>query len=179
MRREHDVFELKKAGVELWLILEYIEARPSERTRLQRFDQRRVVHDAAARRVDENGGRLHFLQFSRTDQVMRLRRIRHLQYDEVGLFEEFFLRHVRSIKPPRQSVGYALAVVINYFHVETRSAARDRLADAAHADDAERRMVHVDAQPLFEPPTRPLAGADITFDFGDAARRRQHERPRK
>ena len=69
------------------------------------------------------------------------------------------------------------AVVICHRHVEAAVAAPgNRLADAAHAQDAQRGAVHVAAGEHVEAPVRPPAFAQETFALGDAARRGHHQR---
>ena len=51
------------------LLLENVSGRSGQPARLQRGAQRRLIHDAAARRVDESGRRLHEGELIRPEEV--------------------------------------------------------------------------------------------------------------
>ena len=120
-----------------------------------------VVDDAAASDVDERRGRLHQRQLGGADEVMRLGAVRHDDDQVVGLAQQ----RPRARRSARRASASAAAsrrraVVIDHLHAEAvRAAARDRLADPAHAEDAERRAVHVAAGEQVDAPLRPLAAA--------------------
>ena len=68
-------------------------------------------------------------------------------------------------------------VVIDHFHVEAvRRAARDRLADTPHAEDAERAAVDILPGEEIETPPGPLTGAHEAFGFGHPPRGRHKQR---
>jgi hypothetical protein len=67
--------------------------------------------------------------------------------------------------------------VIDHLHAEAqRAAPRDRLPDAAHAQDAQRRAMHVAAGEHVVGPARPFAPAQVMFALGHAARGGHHQR---
>src|SRR5207248_1333523 len=113
------------------------------------------------------------------DQMMRLGRIGHLQYHEIRLAQQLIEAYQRSIELELGFFRDTLPVVVEHSHFETGSAARDRLSDAAHADDTQCCVMHVDTEPLLETPALPFAVTHAAFDLGDPARRAEHERPRK
>ena len=63
----------------------------------------------------------------------------------------------------------ASAVVVDHRHVEAMGASGHLLPDATHAQDAERGVMYVGAEELFELPTGPLAIAQIALRLADAA----------
>ena len=70
--------------------------------------------------------------------------------------------HPRGVEPPLVGLRDAAAVVVEHAHVEARGAPRDRLADAAHADDAERGVVDVGAEEgLHREGDLPVAAAHV------------------
>ena len=63
-------------------------SRAAPPTRPERLDQGRLVHDQAARGVDEDRGWLHPGEPPGVDQVARLLRQEDVQRDDVGLAQE-------------------------------------------------------------------------------------------
>ncbi len=59
---------------------------------------------------------------------------------------------------------------------EALGAARHRLADAAHADDAQALPVDAVAEHAHRPPALPLVGANETLALRDPARGREDQR---
>ena len=177
MRREHHVFQFEEAGIEPGLVLEHVEPGGADGAVLKRRDERGIVDHAAARGIDEDRARFHFLQFRRADVIMRRRRIRHLQHDEIGLREQFVLARVLRVEPFLDVARQPVAVVVEHAHLETGRAPHDLLPDAPHADHAERGVMHVDAEHLLQVPAAPLPLAHVGFGLGKAARRREYQRP--
>ena len=68
------------------LAFKHIQARCRNAFFAQGNRQRSVVHNAAARDVDQRGGGLHQRQFFGTDGVVRFGRIRYHQHDVVSRF---------------------------------------------------------------------------------------------
>ena len=58
MRQQHHVLELQQLRIDRRLVLEHVEARAGELARFQHARQRVLVDDFAARRVDDEGGRI-------------------------------------------------------------------------------------------------------------------------
>ena len=75
------------------LLLEDVEARAGDLAGAQRLDERRLVHDRAARDVDQVGSRLHQRELRRADQVVRLVGQQAGDDDEVGFAQQLVERH--------------------------------------------------------------------------------------
>ena len=91
------------SGLSGWhrLLLVYVETGAGELARAQRRVQRRLVDDAAARRVDQIGRRLHARQPRGIEHADRLRRLRAMDGDEVGPRQGGVeIRHRLAARPP-------------------------------------------------------------------------------
>ena len=111
--------------------------------------------------------------------MMGLGRIGHLQDYEVRLREQVVPADVRSVESPFDIRSHPFAVAVEHLHFEAARAPSDRLADPAHADDAQRCVMNIDAQPLLEPPAGPFAGPDVALDLREATRGCEHQSPCK
>ena len=109
--------------------------------------------------------------------MVDFRRIRHVEADEIGFPEELLHAHVLRAQLLFDRLRHAPAVMVEDAHREPLRAPRERLADPAHADDAERRVVHVDAQELVVLPTLPVPGPQPALGFGHAPRSGHEQRP--
>ncbi|KEH14628.1 hypothetical protein GY15_04125 [Delftia sp. 670] len=90
----------------------------------------------------------------------------------VGHGQQFILAHVAGLAFGFQLGRQARAVVIDHLHAEAmRPAFGDALADAAHADDAQRAAVHFRAGKQVVAPGVPLSCAQVVLAFGHAAGR--------
>ncbi|KAG1247510.1 hypothetical protein G6F68_014168 [Rhizopus microsporus] len=129
------------------------------------------IDQAATGDVHQRGRRLHLRQRGGIDQVMRRRGVRQHQQQVVGLRKQRIQVHVGGTQR-RFGVGRQLrAVVVEHLHAETEcAAAGDALADAAHAENAERAAVDVGTEHGLERPLLPLAFTQPALGFGDAAR---------
>ena len=90
VRREHDVVHFHQRTI-VWqrLVLEHVQRRARDLTRLQRGDQRGFVHDGTAGGVDDDRGRFHLGEGLGIDEVMRLVGFKsQLHADEVGRREK-------------------------------------------------------------------------------------------
>src|SRR5437879_3340846 len=158
VRNESGVVRLEEPGIELRLALEHVQARREDAPFLERPDERRVVDDPAARGVDDHRGRLHLRERRGADEMVDLRRVGHVEADEIGFPEE--LVHARVLRPQGLFHRFrrAFAVVIQDAHGKTLRPAGHRLADASHADDSQRGVMHVLAeQAVVSPPLYPVS----------------------
>ena len=160
------------------LTLEHVESRSGEGAGLQRRRQRRVVDDAAARDVGQRRGRLHQAQLGGTDRVVRGSRVGQHQHQVIGLAQQ---RRLVDVAGAQSGFGRGVepgAVVIDHRHAEAQCAApRDGLADAAHAQDAQRCAMHVGAGKLVEDAALvPEAGAHEALGLAQSPRGRHHQR---
>src|SRR5712672_2214189 len=92
MRRRQQVVQ-RPEGVRRWqwLSVEYINRRPGDLLVLQDADQRLLVYDRPARRVDQSGGRLHSLQLPSPYQPARTVAQHQMDRQDVGLLEQLLL----------------------------------------------------------------------------------------
>ena len=126
--------------------------------------ERLAVDDRAARGVDQDRGRLHQREGLGADQVAGARGQRQVDRDEVRAAQQV-LEVVLVARLGRE-----------HLHAEAGGAARDRLADAAEADDPERRAGDVGAEEAAGIPGVPLAAVRERRRLGDPARRRHQQR---
>src|SRR4029079_12824953 len=113
---------------------EHVEAGAGDGAVLQRLGQSRFIDETAARGVDENGGRLHFLSLRGADHVLGLRRERHMQSNNVALAQDGVEIDETRLREDVEG---------QYLHAERLGTLADRLAKRAIADDAERRAGNV------------------------------------
>ena len=114
----------------------------------QRLDQRGLVDDRAARRVDEVRGRLHLRRARGVDQVARLGRQRAVQRDDVGGREQLVERAGSAPRARRSTAGSAAAAAgVDDRPSRTRGrGARSRAPIWPEADDAERLALDARAE---------------------------------
>jgi len=116
------------------LLLEHVHGRRAERAGGQRPRQRTLVDDAAARRVHQDGARLHQCQPPRVDQVGIAPRERHVQAHDVGVAEQRVQVGIRDGVVPGRMPGRQRGVVRDHAHAHRARQPADRLADGAEAD---------------------------------------------
>ena len=164
---------LEQPRVHFGLALEHVEAGGEQPAVVQRVGERVFVDHRAARGVHEHRGRLHQREPARVDEVAGRVAAGHVQRHDVGRREQ--LVEVGDVAG-LAGVG---ARVVQHLHAEARRAARDRAPDAAVADDAERRAVHVSAEILRDPPPVPAAGAQVGLGVVREPRRGEDQRERE
>jgi len=115
-----------------------VEPGPANDSAAQRFGQRALVDQPAARGVDEQRARLHARELARADQVSRLRGQRQVQRDHVRLVQHGVGRcELDALGLRRGMVGEQHA------HAEAARDSRHSLADRALAEDADGAAVQV------------------------------------
>ena len=138
---------------------------------LQHSDQLVLVDHLAARGVDDDGVRAQGAQAAGREQMVGRGRMRNVDRDDVHarqhLVERFPPRHVQLLL---LMLGEAGAVVIVDRQAERLGAARDGVADVAHADDAEALAGDAAAQHPGRRPAGPFARGHDFRAFDDAAR---------
>ena len=173
MREQHDVIHLHQFFRHLRFLGEHVEAGGIDGAVLERLDQRRLVHHRAARHVDEDAVRTKRLQHLGIDHVRRRRSARHDHHQRVDV-----ARHVEQFRVILVAHAWLrVAAVIDHRHAEGLQPARDRLADAAHADHADGAIAQ---RRLGERilPLRPFAGAQKALGLRKFAHRAEQEAER-
>src|SRR6185295_3506257 len=95
------------------------------------------VHQLAARRVDQYGGRLHQLEAVRVDEMMRLVGQRDVQGDDVGRADQLIDREQADVHFAG-AFGRQIRVVTDDLHAERTRQLCDVAADPPQAHDAHR-----------------------------------------
>ncbi len=151
---------------------EDVERGAGQLARLQPGQQRVEVDQLAAGAVDEARAVLHRGDRPGVDQADRLRRLRHVQGDEVGAAEHL-LDALGALHPElAEALGGDELVEGDDVHVEALGALGDELADAAEADHAERLAVELGALVLGPVPA---AGDQRVVRLGDVAKEGEGE----
>mmetsp|Transcript_10626 Transcript_10626/g.43521 ORF Transcript_10626/g.43521 Transcript_10626/m.43521 type:complete len:307 (+) Transcript_10626:465-1385(+) len=177
MGRQHDVREGQQRGVHARLALEDVQARRGQAALTQGGGQRVLVDDAATRDVHQRGRGLHQGELGRADAVMRRSGIRQHEDEVVGFAQQLVLAEVAGAQLGLGGCGQARAVVIDDLHAKAETAAaRDRLADAAHAEDAQRAAMHLGASEEVPGPARPAAVSQQPLALGHAPGRGHQQR---
>ena len=173
MREQHDVIHLHQFFRHLRFLGEHVEAGGIDGAVLERLDQRWLVHHRAARHVDEDAVRTKRPEHLGIDHVRRRRSARHDHHQRVDV-----ARHVEQFRVIL--IAHAclrVAAVIDHRHAEGLQPARDRLADAAHADHADGAIAQ---RRLGERilPLRPFSGAQKALRLRKFAHRAEQEAER-
>ena len=120
------------------LDLEHVEPGARDPTLGQRLDERALVDEAAARGVDQEGGRLHQRQTLAVDELVGLGAVRRMDRDEIRLAEHIF--ELDQLDPFRRGIGrIGDRIVGQHAHLEAPAAPRERPADPAEPDDSDGR----------------------------------------
>ena len=147
MRRHDDAVRGSEHVADRGLLAEHVDRGAGDHAALDRLVQRLLVHERAARGVDEVGARLHARELLAADQPARLLVQRGVQRHEVGLLQQRLERD--QLDADR---GGALAgderVVGDDAHLEGARTLGHARADAPEADDAERVPGQFDALQL-------------------------------
>ena len=149
-----------------------IQRGAADLTRVQRVSQRVFIDQAAARTIDHAHAAFCFCQSRRIDNVTRFFRERRVQRDEISareqvieLIDKFDLQSARARR--RQ-----IRIVRNNAHPERDGAAAQFTADPAHADDAERLVIKLDAFEIF---SVPISAAQSRIRSGNFSRHTEQE----
>ncbi len=118
------------------LLLEHIDGRGGDALRCERLDQRRLVHDRPARRVDEQRTRLHQPELARADQVLGLVAEQAVDGDDVGFPQQRVEVHHLDAQVRHRGLRN-IRIVAQMHHVPWLGQAKHLLADVADADDAQ------------------------------------------
>ena len=174
VRQQHDVRRAEqRIARRQRLDLHHVEPSAGDPALLERMDERALVDDAAARRVDEDRRALHRSQLLRADDVARLGRQRHVKAHEIGRSQQIVERNALG---RRMRLGHCRPAGVEHAHAEARRTPRDGLPDLAEPDDAERRAVDVAPEQQARVPRAPAALPHQPLRLDDAAGAREHQR---
>src|SRR6185295_17830584 len=115
-----------------------VEAGARDAALLKPLDQRRLIHNATARDIDQIRRRPHRGQSARVDQSFGLWRERTGQRDEIRLGQMLDQRRVRKHRVRRPRARSDIALGRDHAHAEGTREAREMRADAAEPDDQQR-----------------------------------------
>ena len=180
MGREHHVRHRKQVGVDAGFTLKHVQPGGSNHPVFKCLCQRSVVHNAAARNVDQGGRGFHQGQFWRANAVVRGGAVGHHQDQMVRRRKQLLLAHITRLAFLLQRGAQGRAVVVDHLHAKAQSTpARNRLPNAAHAQYAQGAAVHFGAREHVVAPARPLARAQKVLALGHPPRRGHQQRKAK
>ena len=143
------------------LVLEDVERSPGDRPCSKCVDERSLVDDRAARRVDQHRRRLHRRETLGVDQVARLDAQRDVDADDVGIGEQT----IEVVVPPGQRHAGA----------EGLGEACRLAPDPAGPDDEQALPVETRAEHELERELPLVPPADEAVAFGYPAEEREHQ----
>ena len=147
MRGCHHVIQLHQRRILIQrFTLEHVQTCRTNPLMAQCINHRCFVNNLAPRDVDEDAFRTHQRKLPGADQPLGLRRQRQGQADEIGLLEQVFQAAVLRIKTRLDSRFTRLAVIDHRHAKSEMTTLRQRLANAAHADDAQHLAMHIGAK---------------------------------
>ena len=175
MRRAEDARHAEQRAVRAGLFGEDVEGDAADLARLQPFNQRRFVVDAAAGRVDQPHARLHAFKLRDVDQISGLFGERRVDREVIDVRQ-----HVVNLLVPLDAEFLRLLlrherVVAEHSHLQRLGPLHHCETDTAKADDAERLAGDLGAHVLR---TIPATFDQRLIRRGDIARERQHQRDR-
>ncbi len=115
---------------------------------LERPDHSRRVHHRTAACIHQHGARLHGAQGRFADQVVRLRRQRTVQADDIAGSKQVRQRHVAHAQCDAVRAG--LGIMGQQPAAETAHDPQEALADLPRAHDAHGAPVQIDPHQAFE-----------------------------
>ena len=148
MRRDHDVVEPEQRAVDRGLDREHVERRTAQMAGLDRLHQGVLVHDPAARRVDQPRAGFHQRELVSPDQLFGLRGPRQVDRDEVGLDQQRLERRHHVHTDLFRAIGRHVGVERDQPHPERGGPGRHERPDSAEADEPEGLPRELDALPL-------------------------------
>ncbi len=168
MRQQHHIVAGDQRRRHIGLMLEDIEPGARDPAAFQGGDQRRLIHHAAARDVDENAFRAQRFQHPGVDHVAGVGTGRSRHHQEIA-----FPRQVDQIGQEAIRRLQFGAVGIENLHAEALGAGGDGAADAAQAQNAQLLAADLAGDREFR--RGPASGADKAVGGGKAARGHDHQ----
>ena len=177
MGRKDHIPEFQKSRMNGRLPFEDIEPRAGDDPAADSLDQRIVIQHPAPGGMDQDRRFFHEGDLRRTDGMVGLPAVGNMDRHDVRATEELFLGHIPGTAGRLDLRRGPADIVVNQLHLEARRTAGHRLADPPQTEDAQRGVVNVQAEELFESPFVPAPFADIGLAFVESARRGQDQRP--
>ena len=174
MGKQHHVFHRHQLGRHPRLVREHVEAGRQNLARLERGDQRRLVHHRAPRHVDQDAVGPERLEHVGVDQMLGRGTARGDHHQHVDVARHVDEIGVMPVRHPR----LRMAAVIDDGNAERIEPARDRLADAAEPDHAHGAIAQRRPGQRVVP-FGPLAGAQIALGLRQLADRAQQQAKRR
>ena len=156
------------------LALVDVDAEAGDLAAEERVDGGARVDEAAAARVDDGDAGGHERERARVDQVVVLRRERHVQRDHVAAAEQLVERHVLHAEP-RGPLRVRPRVVRVHAPAKAREDARRDAPDRARAHHAKRLVAQVVALQALQ---REVVRADALRRLRDVPRQAHQQRRR-
>ena len=176
MWRDDQIVQLEQRVVRRSrLLLEYVDRRSGDLAVRQRPVQGFLVDDRPARRVDEEGGRLHQRELARADQLPRLLVERAVHAHEVGFAQQRVQVHQLHAQRRHRflrDIGIAGQVT----HGEGHGEAEQFGADVAYADRTQHATGKTGAEMVHALVPAPLAHQAVLYHH--TMREHEHESER-
>ena len=181
MRQQHhlaDARQLDQLRVHRRLVLEHVEPGAGDVAGLDQARERILVDHFAARGVDDERLRAEQLQPPRREQVIGPRRVRAIHRYDVHAGEHLVeALPIGGVELFLDLGRHPAAIVVMDLQAEGARAARHRLADPSHADDAEPLAPNAVAEHPGRRPAGPFGvGGQHSGAFHQPPRHRQHQR---
>ncbi len=174
--REHQTRRGQQRGVDGGLALKHIQPGGTQMAAVQGVGKRGFVHHAAAGDVDQRGAGLHLRQLGRTNEVIGGGAVGQRQQHMPTFAQQLGQLAITGAQIVFEMRGQPFAIVIEHAHIETmRCTPRNGLADATHADDAQRGAMHIRAGEQIDAPFFPLPRAQIALGLAHLPGRGQQQ----
>ena len=162
----------KRAAVRLLDV--HVDRCARDLARLERRDQRRLVHELAAGRVDDAHAVPHLRDRRGVDRVARVVGERQVEGEEICARQHFL--EARAVDAElAKALGGDERVIGDDLHLQPDRPPRDLPADAPEPEHAEHLVGELDAAPLR---ALPPAGCERRMGLRDVAREREEQADR-
>ncbi len=149
------------------LVHEHVHPGAEQVAAVQGVHQRLLLDDAAARRVDHDGIRLHARQLTGADHAGRFLGQRGVDGQELHLTQQFVQRRGARDAQTLEFALWDVGIVGHHVHAQALGAVRHHAADPAQPDNAQRPVLELQPQEFAVPLARPR----LAVRAGQAARR--------
>ena len=167
MRGEDDLVRIaQRAIIRQRFFFKDIECRAGNVTAVDRFDQRRLIDDTAARHIENAGAFFHLRQLFAPNEIGRLWRQRHMNGQEISLGKDMIQIAQRNPSLGR-IIGSNIGIVTNDAHPQPLRPAHHFLCHAPHTDRPQHFVAHLYADKFV---ALPVAGAHMGIGLGNQSR---------